>query len=321
MKTLRAKAALLALFGCALVAAGRVAAADEPATAEEALVVDDPDALTDAQKAEAKQHFVDGRERYADGQFNEAADHFIKAYDLTHAPELLYNLARCYEHLGEKERAADQYEMYLRMSPDAEDRAEVEKKIEELRPTPPEPDGKGEGDADTAGEEGDDGLPVRLVVESGIDIPITGEWERKSVPVDVALLFGLNDWRQLGFGLAFVGFVGDEPTDPSLTPTGEFALHGDLAVLKEIKGRFAFAARLAVTPAWLFRSHHDSVFWLLARIGVGLHIDIWKSFGLLVEAVGGVGPVLNRDPEIVDNWPAVSLAADAGGRLGVTYAF
>jgi tetratricopeptide (TPR) repeat protein len=310
----------VALFGCALAAVSGRASAEEqaPATVQDALVVDEPGVLTDAQKEEAKQHFVDGRKHYADGEFNEAADHFVKAYDLTHAPELLYNLARCYEHLGEKERAADQYEMYLRMSPDAEDRVEVEKKIAELKPAEPAPKVVGEEDK-PAEEEG--GQDVRLGVESGIDIPITGEWSRKSVPVDVVLLFGINGWLHLGFGLAFVGFVGDAPVGEFGYPTGEFELHGDLAVLKTIKGRFAFSARLAVTPAWIFRSHTDTALWLLARVGVGLHIDIWKSFGVLVEAVGAVGPVFNRDPEGGDGWPAISLAVDAGGRLGITYVF
>ena len=319
MTTPRGRAVLWAsLFGCALVAAGRATSAEEAATAKEALVVDEPGTMTDAQKEAAKKHFMDGRKHYADGEFNEAADHFVKAYDSTHAPELLYNLARCYEHLGEKERAADQYEMYLRMSPDAEDRAEVEQKIAELKAVEPAPDGEGEGDKPV---EAEDGPRIRLGVQSGIDIPITGEWSRKSIPVDVVLLFGLNDWLQLGFGLAFIGFVGDKPTDEIGFPTGEFALHGDLAVRKTIKGRFAFAARLTVAPTWIFRLHYDSVFWLAGRGGVGLHIDIWKSFGLLIEAVGAIGPVFNRKPIQSDNWSEVSLAADAGGRLGITYVF
>jgi tetratricopeptide (TPR) repeat protein len=320
-----------ALFACALAAAAPVAAADDPAPApaeaepqdsgagEEAIVVE-PGALTDAQKAEAKQHFVDGGKHYADGEFNEAADHFVKAYDLTHAPELLYNLARCYEHLGEKERAAEQYEMYLRMSPDAEDRVEVEQKIADLTGEAAPPEAKfGTGADQAPAAEG--GTKIRLVVASGFDIPITGSWSRKSVPLDVALLFGLNDWLHAGFGLAFVGFVGEEPHGETGFPTGEFALQGALAVFKTIKGRFAFAARLSVAPTWIFREHYDSVFWLAGRGGVGLHIDIWKSFGVLVEGVGAVGPVFNRNAKHMDNWPKVSLSADAGGRFGITYVF
>jgi tetratricopeptide (TPR) repeat protein len=320
-----------ALFACALAAATPIAAADDPAPAraaaeppvagagEEAIVVE-PGTLTDAQKAEAKQHFVDGRKHYASGEFNEAAGHFVKAYDLTHAPELLYNLARCYEHLDEKERAADQYEMYLRMSPDAEDRVEVEQKIAALggQAAPPEPKSGIGADQAPAAEGGKD---IRLGVASGFDIPITGSWSRKSVPLDVVLLFGLNDWLYAGFGLAFVGFVGDEPHGETGFPTGEFALQGELAVLKTIKGRFAFAAHFSVAPTWIFREHYDSVFWLAGRGGVGLHIDIWKSFGVIIEGVGAVGPVFNRNARHMDNWPKVSLSADAGGRFGITYVF
>jgi len=320
-----------ALFACALAAAAEVAADEQPApapkgaepgdagTGEEAVAVDSG-ALTEARKAEAKQHFLDGRTHYAAGEFGDAADHFAKAYDLTHAPELLYNLARCYERLGEKERAAEQYEMYLRMSPDAEDRVEVEQKIAALVGEAPPPEPKVEGGA---GEppEAEGGKKIRLVVASGIDIPITGAWSLKSVPLDVALLFGVNDWLHLGFGLVFVGFVGDAPAGENDLPTGEFALQGELAVLKTIKGRFAFAARLAVAPTWIFRAHRDSVFWLVGRGGVGLHIDLWKSFGVLVEGVAAVGPVFNRDKEVWDDWPMLSLSADAGGRIGITYVF
>jgi len=320
--TPRARAVLWAsLFGCALAAAGRGASAEEPATAQEAVIVDEPGALTDAQKEEAKKHFMDGRKHYADGEFNEAADHFVKAYDLTHAPELLYNLARCYEHLGENERAADQYEMYLRMSPDAEDRAEVEQKIAALKPAAPAPEVEGEGDK-PAEAEAEDGQKIRLRVASGIDIPIIGEWDRKAIPVEAVLLFGLNDWLHLGFGLAFVGFVGDVRVGETAFPTGEFALLGEIAAITTIKGRFAFAARITISPTWIFRDHRDSAFWLAGRAGVGLHIDIWKSFGVLVEGVGGVGPVFNRQEDQFDTeWAPVSLAVDAGGRLGITYVF
>jgi tetratricopeptide (TPR) repeat protein len=324
----RVAARALPLAAFALALAGPAAAADDPAStaapdagaAEAAIVVDPGAALTDAQKAEAKQHFVDGRTHYAAGEFADAADHFVRAYELTHAPELLYNLARCYERLGEKQRAAEQYQMYLRMSPDADDRAEVEQKIAALveAPAPPAEPGAGEDEPPAAGASAS---KIRLGIASGFDIPITGEWSRKSVPIDAVLLFGLNEWLQLGFGLGFVGFVGDRPVGEIGYPTGEFALHGDLAGLWTIKGRWAFSARLSVAPSWIFRDHRDSVFWLAGRLGAGIHVAVWKSFGVLVEAVGAVGPVFNRQAERFDNWPKISLAADAGGRFGITYGF
>jgi tetratricopeptide (TPR) repeat protein len=308
----RVTTALCAALGLAAFAGPAAGAEERPATVADAVVHDEAGALTAAQKEEAKRSVADGRQAYGEGRFQEAADLFEQTYELTHAPELLYNLARCYERLGDNGRAADQYEMYLRMSPDAEDREEVEKKIAELRPAEPETEPLPEK------EEGPD---ILLAIASGLDVPIVAEWERKSVPVDVALLFATNDWLRLGFGLAFVGFVGDKPVSETGFPTGAFALHGDLAALKTIKGRLAFAASLAVAPTWLFREHRDSVFWLAGRLGVGLHIDVWKAFGVLVEAVSAVGPVFNRRPDALDNWPKVSLAVDAGGRLAITYAF
>jgi tetratricopeptide (TPR) repeat protein len=321
-----------ALLASALVVAGPAVAAEKTAppagagiapdagTGDEAIVVEPGAALTESQKAEAKQHFLDGRTHYAAGEFREAADHFVSAYELTHAPELLYNLARCYERLGEKERAAEQYGMYLRMSPDAEDRAEVEQKIAALVEGPAPAPASAEAAEDKAAA--DAGVKIRLGVASGFDVPITGEWSRKSVPLDVVLLFGLNDWLYAGFGLGFVGFVGDPPVGAPGYPTGEFTLHGDLSAIKTIKGRWAFAARFSVAPTWVFRDHYDSVFWLAGRVGVGIHVDVWKSFGVLVEATGAIGPVFNRQADRFDTeWPKVSLSADAGGRFGITYVF
>ena len=175
---------------------------------------------------------------------------------------------------------------------------------------------KAPADSEAAG-----GRATRLFVESGVDVPLVAQWSRLSIPVDALLLFGLNDWLHAGFGLTIVGFAGAKPKNEAGYPTGEFALHGDLAAFKTIKGRFAFTARISVAPTWIFRYHHDTAFWLLARGGVGLHIDIWKSFGAIVEASGGVGPVFHRDSSGMDNWPKVSLAVDVGGRAGITYAF
>jgi hypothetical protein len=280
---------------------------------------------------EAKRLFSEGSEAYSKGEFQVAAAEFATAYELTHAPELLYNLGRCYEHLGDAERAAAEYQMYLRMSPDAEDRVEIEAKIAALQETTraetaPSTDRKVDaaptlGAKDGGEKEKGGSRAIRLAVESGVDVPLLAEWTRLSIPVDAMLLFALNGWLHAGFGLTIVGFIGDKPLTQSGYPTGEFALHGDLAMLKTIKGRFAFTARISVAPTWIFRSHHDNVFWLLARGGVGLHIDIWKSFGVIVEATGGVGPVFNRDRSAMDSWSKVSLAVDVGGRAGITYAF
>jgi hypothetical protein len=229
--------------------------------------------------------------------------------------------------MGDAERAAAEYEMYLRMSPDAEDRAEVEGRIAELqakavvaKAEPP----AAKAEAAPAAEEEGPKLPIRLALESGADVSLISEWadtRRVSIPVDAVLLFGLNGWLQAGFGLTIVGFAGDKPMNEAGYPTGEFSLHGDLAVLKKLRGRLGFTARLSLAPTWIFRYHHDNVFWLLARGAVGLHIAVWRSFGIIVEGSGGVGGVFNRKPQLTDNWSEVSLAVDVGGRVGITYAF
>jgi len=289
------------------------------------------EAIAATKTEEAKRLFADGSGKYAAGDFQGAAAAFETAYEITHAAELLYNLGRCYEHLGDSARAAKKYALYLRMSPDAEDRAEVEKRIAELEGdagngasqsgSKPDAAAPADGTATSDGEQNGEGRAIRLLVESGVDVPLLEVWERLSIPVDAVLLFGLNDWLHLGFGLGIAGFAGNEPNTGIGYPTGEFGLHGDLAVFKTIKGRVAFTARLSIAPTWIFRRNADNAFWLLARGGVGLHIKIWKSFGVLAEAMGGVGPVFCRDTTADWFTEKTSLAVDVGGRAGITYAF
>lgn len=298
----------VALRGPAATAAeadAGVPAAEEPAPADGT--------------AEAKRLFAEGTRHYAAAEWEAAAADFSKAYELTQAPELLYNLARCYEHMGDAERAVVEYRLYLRMSPDAEDRAEVETRIVALQPAPAKdaPAQVSEG----AQEDEEAKRPIRLALESGVDVPLIAEWSRLSIPVDALLAFGLTDWLYAGFGLTITGFAGEKPVNEAGYPTGAFGLHGDLAVLRKIRGRLGFTARLSLAPTWIFRFHEDNVFLLVARGGVGLHIDVWRSFGILVEGAGGVGGVFNRKAEMNDNWSEVSLAVDVGGRVGITYAF
>src|SRR4051794_1613167 len=61
----------------------------------------------------AAKHFEDGVALYRAGRFQEAIEHFQKAYELKPEPVLLYNVARAYEGLGELKRALEGYRAYL----------------------------------------------------------------------------------------------------------------------------------------------------------------------------------------------------------------
>lgn len=54
--------------------------------------------------------FTEAEAHYAAGRYKQAADLFARVYDRTQRPQLLFNLANCYERMGEARTAA----MYLR---------------------------------------------------------------------------------------------------------------------------------------------------------------------------------------------------------------
>ncbi|MCU0664736.1 MAG: hypothetical protein MUC50_20735 [Myxococcota bacterium] len=50
---------------------------------------------------------------YSAGRYKNAISLFEKAFAMNEEPELLYNIARCYERLSEPKRAVEQYERFL----------------------------------------------------------------------------------------------------------------------------------------------------------------------------------------------------------------
>jgi hypothetical protein len=69
---------------------------------------------------------------FALNRYAVAAESYEKAFELKPDPAVLYNAAQAYRLAGNKERALDLYQSYLRMYGD-EKRAEIEKHIENLK--------------------------------------------------------------------------------------------------------------------------------------------------------------------------------------------
>lgn len=89
--------------------------------------------LTEAQREEARGVFEAGRAAFADGRYEAALEYFERSYELTHAPELLYNIAQSADRMRRDERALSAFEAYLAELPDAPERPEVEARIRALR--------------------------------------------------------------------------------------------------------------------------------------------------------------------------------------------
>jgi hypothetical protein len=90
-------------------------------------------AAAQAAKEQAKQRYLAAQTHYNLNEFPEALKGFKDAYRLYPDPVFLFNIGQCERQLGNIDEAVRFYRSYLRNQPDAPNRNEVEKKIEELK--------------------------------------------------------------------------------------------------------------------------------------------------------------------------------------------
>jgi tetratricopeptide (TPR) repeat protein len=90
------------------------------------------DGTKDVATTRAKRHFEKGEKLFALGQFAEALDEYKAAYEAKPIPAFLFNVGQCYRNLGDFESAIFSYKKYLQLAPDAANRSQVEKLIDEL---------------------------------------------------------------------------------------------------------------------------------------------------------------------------------------------
>src|SRR3954467_9650437 len=92
-------------------------------------------------------------EAFGAGRYQEALDLFVKLYAEKLHPNYLRNIGRCYQNLGEPDKAISSFREYLRKAKGVtpEERAEIDgyiKEMEELKqqrsapPPPPRPEPK-----------------------------------------------------------------------------------------------------------------------------------------------------------------------------------
>ncbi|MFH0902950.1 MAG: MYXO-CTERM sorting domain-containing protein, partial [Pseudomonadota bacterium] len=94
-----------------------------------------PDASAQRRKAKedlAREHYQAGITKYDLGQFDEAIGEFQKAFEISNAPGLLFNIAQAYRLKKDYGRARFFYQSYLRRQPDAANRQDVEARIKEI---------------------------------------------------------------------------------------------------------------------------------------------------------------------------------------------
>lgn len=77
---------------------------------------------------------MQAREAFAAGRYQEALDGFVKLYAERLHPNYLRNIGRCYQNLGDPDKAISSFREYLRKAKGvhADERAEVESYIKEM---------------------------------------------------------------------------------------------------------------------------------------------------------------------------------------------
>jgi len=80
----------------------------------------------------ARRHYDRGQKLFALQKFEAALEQYQKAYDAEPIPAFLFNIGQCHRNLGDYDAAIFSYKRYLKLEPDAENRAQVEELIDEL---------------------------------------------------------------------------------------------------------------------------------------------------------------------------------------------
>ena len=90
-------------------------------------------ATAEEHREEARARYQLGKAAFGRAQYRAALGEFEKSFDLAPLPELTYNIARCYERLGEAALAVGAFERFLAAVPTSPERAEIEVHLTALR--------------------------------------------------------------------------------------------------------------------------------------------------------------------------------------------
>jgi tetratricopeptide (TPR) repeat protein len=87
----------------------------------------------DSLDAEARSIFEAGTTAFTDARYEDALGHFRRAYELSHRPELLYNIGISADRLRRDQEALDAFERFLAEVPEHARRPDVEARVLVLR--------------------------------------------------------------------------------------------------------------------------------------------------------------------------------------------
>ena len=178
------------------------------------------EAQTNNKKQQARASFKSGQQLFKEKKYEEALKLFTKANRLHPHPDILFMVAQCHRNLKQYTRAVKAFKGYLKAKPEAEDKAEVTRLIEELdflrEVSPEEPAEPGEPDEPVDPDDPDDpnkpattppDKPPKnnpLVVQPPPRVPRSPYRRVKTTPVYKKWWF----WAVVGGTLVVAGGVG-----------------------------------------------------------------------------------------------------------------
>jgi tetratricopeptide (TPR) repeat protein len=137
------KAALLTVCASLLLSTTPAWSQDSSASPTPGLTENAPEVsragpTTKSPSTDATQAFWSGKQLYDAGEFTSAIEQFQHAYAATHDPTLVYNIAQCHRKLGQCSLALENYQAFLRLSPESPLAPQAEKQAGALRELCPE---------------------------------------------------------------------------------------------------------------------------------------------------------------------------------------
>lgn len=159
----------------------------------------------------AMEAYERGQQNYKLAQYEAALADFNEASTLYASPDFQYNIGLCYEKLARYDEAVLAYVTYLKVKPNAEDRANVEATIARLQ--------KLAKDQDRDQKDGDTPVVVAPGPTSADDAP-AGPKPWKPLVISGAVVAGVGAVVALGGGIAFGVLAKSRSDDLEAVQTG-----------------------------------------------------------------------------------------------------
>ncbi len=305
------------------VVSSSAAAFDDPASKSESKK------LTADQRAQAKAHFLTGSEHFADQNYELAIQYFRQAFDLTQSPEIIYNIGRCHEELGQLDAAIENYNTYLHTYPDADDADEVKHRItmlsaiveEQQKENSLNGDESLEDEPITEPEEETDPPEwlsgLRLGAHAGGAATLTGVTDSIVATVGLQGHYEILDW----LALSIAGTGGYYFNDYLMTdPRFYVAAFGGGRGAWRVFGPVMLTASAGLRYTWI-EIRRGSLHWLAAAASGGAIYPLTDWLWLTGEATAAFGYIFGEKKHPEEEFADPDLQTEVGGRLAVEFVF